>query len=228
MRGKIFGRDGEIAVHLTAPKLCDNAVLDMKHPIGIGGVILIVCDHNQGLAVPLHRQLEQIDDIFTVFAVEISGRFVGKNNRRLGCERPPNRHTLLLPAGKLRRKMMLAVREAQNVHQLINIRPVRLFVIKEERQHHVFFHIQLGNQVICLKNEPDIPPAKNRKLLFLHGVNIPVVNHDLPGGGEVQRAKHVEQRALTGAGRPDHRRELSLCNGKGSIFSASTFVSPTP
>lgn len=56
--------------------------------------------HHHG--APLMVQiLEQIQHPPFIFLIQIAGRFIGEDNRRLVHQRPGNTHPLLLAAGKL-------------------------------------------------------------------------------------------------------------------------------
>ncbi len=55
---------------------------------------------------------DQFKNQFSGAAVEIAGRLIGQQHLGLGNERPRQRHSLLLAAGKLARTMMRAILKA--------------------------------------------------------------------------------------------------------------------
>ena len=77
------------------------AVNDFDNALGIAGNIFFMGNQNNGavqVAVELGEQFHNFD---THLGIEVTGRLVGKNNRRIVDNGAGNRHTLLLAAGKL-------------------------------------------------------------------------------------------------------------------------------
>ena len=110
--------------------------------------------------------------------------------------------------------MLPALLQAQDAQKLLHIPSVRLPVIQQQREGDVLLYIQLRNQVEGLKDEPDVPAAEYRQLLFGHGKDLLPVNQHLPGGGVVQRAHHVQEGALPGTGFSYNRDEFPLAHGE--------------
>ena len=61
----------------------------------------IVRDHDDRLAELAVEPVEQVEDLLRRRAVEVAGRLVGDDDRRVGDQRPRDRDALLLPAGEL-------------------------------------------------------------------------------------------------------------------------------
>ena len=57
-------------------------------------------EHDRRAAPSVHVD-QQIDHLMAGAAVEIAGRFVGEQNRRVVRQRPRDRYALLLAAGEL-------------------------------------------------------------------------------------------------------------------------------
>ena len=66
-------------------------------------------NHQNGLLVPAGRLFEQGNHLACVLRIQITGRLVGQNKRRLGEQRTPDSDALLLPAGQLARQMVAAL-----------------------------------------------------------------------------------------------------------------------
>ena len=61
---------------------------------------------------------EQLHDLDAARGVEIAGRLVGEQHRRLGDDRAGDRHALHLPARELGRRVRLPAREADGGQRL--------------------------------------------------------------------------------------------------------------
>ena len=112
---------------------------------------------------------EQRDDRVARVLVEISGRFVGQDQGRLVHERAGHGHALAFSAGKLRRQMMRALRQADAPEQFL--RPgVRRGVEPADdaaREQHVGQRIEFGHEVKRLEYHADQARATCRREGFL-------------------------------------------------------------
>ena len=82
------------------------------HPVAEASQIEVVRhEHQGGAAIPLQGE-EQVDDRLAGGLVEIAGRLVRHQDRRVGHDGAGDRHALLLAAGKLRRDNAAAGRRA--------------------------------------------------------------------------------------------------------------------
>src|SRR5438874_13312751 len=87
------------------PAVLDNASVEqVDGAIGVLREPLVVRDHANGRAAGV-QFLEQIHYRFTVAGVEISGRLVREQNRRLARKRARDRHALLLTPRERARHM---------------------------------------------------------------------------------------------------------------------------
>jgi len=78
----------------------DLAVGQEQDPVGDGGRVGIVCHHHGGLAQPLDRPAQELEDLGPRLGVEIAGRFVSEDDRRLIDQRPSDSDALALSAGQ--------------------------------------------------------------------------------------------------------------------------------
>ena len=67
--------------------------------------VRVVRDHDDGLAVLAVERLEQAENFVAGFAVEIAGRFVAEQQRRIGDDGARDADALLLAAGERARIM---------------------------------------------------------------------------------------------------------------------------
>ncbi len=79
-----------------------------------------------------------------------------------------------------------------------------------QRHLDVFDHRQRGQQIVRLKDEADPRGADLGQLVVAHLRDVVVAEHEAAGGGPIEAAEQVEQRALAGAGRAHDRDVVAL------------------
>ena len=87
-----------------------------RAPGAIGGV-RIVRDHHDGLAVVAVERLQQIENLVAGLAIEIAGRLVAQQQRRVGDDGAGDADALLLAAGQLPRVVLRAIGEADDLQR---------------------------------------------------------------------------------------------------------------
>ena len=70
----------------------------------------------------------------------------------------------------------------------------------ERGDQYVLQHSALGQKIMCLKNEADLPIAHRRTLRFVEFADVLARQENLPSRGAIQGADDVQQRALARAG----------------------------
>ena len=94
-------------MRLGARKLLDDvAVGEEEDAVGDRRRAGVVSDHHRRLACFLDCQAKQFEDLTARLRVEVAGRLVREDDRRLGDERAGNRDALLLSAGELGRPVL--------------------------------------------------------------------------------------------------------------------------
>src|SRR6185295_4465399 len=91
--------------------LDDAAVEEVDRPLRVAGEARVVGDHADRRALVV-QLLEQVHDLLAVARVEVAGRLVGVQDRRLADDRAGDRNALLLAARELRRVVLHPVRHA--------------------------------------------------------------------------------------------------------------------
>ena len=74
-----------------------------------------------GLAVALVERREEVEDLAGRLAVEVAGRLVAEEERRVVDDRARDADALLLAAGELRRVVVGAVGEADELERRIDV-----------------------------------------------------------------------------------------------------------
>ena len=197
-----FHRHGLIAHHQTVAQR-DDAVR-MRGQRGV------VRHHHQRRAFPPVEFQQQFEHLLAGLAIQIAGRLIGQQNRRLRDERAGQRHALLLAAGKLHRIVVQAVRQADAREQFPRARGhFRTRARQFRRQQDILFRGQSRNQLERLKNETDLAPAHFRHAVFGKPGNIFAIEQNLAAGGVVEAREQAEQRALAASRRPHDGDELA-------------------
>src|SRR5678816_3211305 len=95
-----------------------HAIAERHHAGGIFGDIRLVRDEDDRDAALDVQPLEDVHHVNAGACIEVAGRLVGKQQRRLVDQRTCNRHALLLPARELIRMMAHAIPEADGLQRL--------------------------------------------------------------------------------------------------------------
>ena len=186
-------------------------------------------DHDDGLAVLAVQLLQQAEHLLGGLAVEVAGRLVADQQRRVGDDRAGDRDALLLAAGQLAGLVRGAIGQA---HQLQRDRgilaPLRgRQAGQQQRQLDVALRRQHRHQVVELEHEADGRGAPFRQCAAAELVDALAADADAAGGRRVEPADQVEQRRLAGAGRPHQRQEIAWPRSSRSMLcSTSIFCVP--
>ena len=143
-------------------------------------------------------------------AVEVAGRLVGEQQRRLGREGARQRDALLLAARELRRVVVSALAEADARRAVARAAVERLGAAGElERQEDVLERGQVGEQLERLEDEADAAAAQERQLVLGERLDRRAVDPHLALARPVEPGGEAEQRRLAASRRPEHGDELA-------------------
>ena len=84
---------------------------------GALGRVRIVRDHDDRLAVLAVERLQQVEDLVARLAIEVAGRLVAEQQRRVGDDGAGDADALLLAARELPRVVLRAVGEADHLQR---------------------------------------------------------------------------------------------------------------
>ena len=173
----------------------------------------IVRHHQDRLAELAIEPIEQRQYFLAGRAVEIAGRLVGDDQRRIGDQRTRDRHALLLSAGELvgidgRRDRR--DRPATSAMSTRSRRSRRDRFDEQQRQLDVLERGQHRHQVVELEDEADVrraPRARDRASDRRAMSTPPTLI--VPLDGLSMPAMRFSSVALAGAGRPHQRDEVA-------------------
>ena len=181
-----FLRVGAVGDDVTGAELDD--------PVGHARDLPIVGDDEHGLA-SVGLRLEQFEDLDAGTEIELSGRFVGEQDRIACRERACDRDPLLLAAGELVREVAHPVGEADLFEDARGD-----VVVATARdlgaELHVLQRGQTREEVETLEDEAHRFPPQAEPFLRDAAREIDPVEGDPALGGSVERADHIEQRGL--------------------------------
>ena len=86
-----------------ADLLHQRALFEMQRPPGPLGRVRVVRDHHDCLAVIAVQRLQQVEDFVARLAVQVAGRLVAQQQRRVGDDGPGDADPLFLSARELPR-----------------------------------------------------------------------------------------------------------------------------
>ena len=142
-------------------------------------------------------------------AVEIAGRLVGQDDRRIVGQRARQRHALLFAARQLRRIVMRAPGQADFLEQrAARVRGSATPAISIGTATFSYA-VSDGNQVEELKDEADLLAAQPRQRVLAEPRDVDAVDQHRSGGRRIEAGDEAEQRRLAAARRPDDGEELA-------------------
>ena len=159
---------------------------------------------------------EQAHDFFTGGAVEVAGRFVGEDHRRLHDRGAGDGDALALAAGKLVRAVAGAVAQTVVLERLVHADRALCGVDagQRHRQRDVFGGGEARHEVKALENEADALAAHACLFFRRQGRDVAPLQPVGAGVRTVEQAEQVEQRRFAGTGRPHHGDVFARINAQ--------------
>ncbi len=145
--------------------------------------------------------------------VEIGKRLVEEEELRLAHDRPPDRHSLPLAAGKLLRLAVEQVLQAEDLGGLLHPGVDLLFrdLPDLQAEAHVVPDVHVRVQGIALEHHGDVP------VLRRHVVDERVADVDLAGADGLEACDHPQRRRLAAARRTDEHGEFLVLDGDRQV-----------
>ena len=179
-----------------------------------GGVVRDEDERGAALAPEVD---EDVEDRGAGRAVEVSRRLVGEEERRAGSEGARERDPLLLAAGELRRVVVAALPEADGREEVRRALAGVGVARQLERQEDVLPGRHVGEELVRLEDEADLPPPEEREVVLGHGVDRSPVEEDLAARGAVEAGHEAEERRLAAARRAQDGGELARADAEVDV-----------
>ena len=187
--------------------------------------LLVVGDHDDGLAELLGSDLQESHHVQAGGGVQVAGGLIRQDDGGLGRQSPGDGHPLLLAAGEVVGQVLELCLQPQGLNDPFHIGFVRRVAVQLDGQDDVLIHVQHRHQVVVLEHKADLPPPEDGQFLIPHGREFFAVHRDGAAGGAVQPAQHVEQGGLAGAGGPTPPPPSPPPPRRSHIPSSRSFVS---
>ena len=192
------------------------AVEEADRALGISGDIGLVRDHGDGQAKLGVQPRQELHDLVRACGVEIAGRLVGDEQGRPGDDGARDRHALLLAAGELGRRVVLAADKAdlgQRFHREVMTLAGGDAAI-DQRQFDILHRGGARQEIVALEDEADIEIAQHGAAVAVETASIDA--HETVGSGRrcVEAADDVHRRRLARAGRTHDGDEFTAADGK--------------
>src|SRR6266404_914979 len=179
---------------------------------------LAVVRHHQNRRAAAVDAVEKLHDPDGGVGVEVAGRLVADEKRRVVDERARDRDALLLAAGKLVRRGAHLVREPHHREHLGHFLADRRIALALHLQGigNVLGGGAVGEQLEVLEHAADVP-AQHRDLRVLEPGEVAAADHDLPFARVELLEEQAHERGLARARGADDEDELALVDVKGDV-----------
>ena len=169
--------------------------------------------HYQDRRTPCIDLFQKFHDFSRSFGIQISRRLVCQQDIRAVDQRPRQRHSLLLTAGKLSWIGFILLCKA---HQRQHGRHIFLDLLcgghnNSLSKRHIFIDIPIFQKTEVLKDAPDLPPVFGDHP-FSHAGKIHTVHTDFSFRGLQLFQKQLNQCGLARPGVPDNKHKFSSFN----------------
>ncbi|MBS1185981.1 MAG: hypothetical protein H6R09_1582 [Proteobacteria bacterium] len=180
----------------TSPQCGDGAVI-------VGG------DHQRG--PHLMEVAEHGHDVCGVAGVEVAGGFVGQQQGRAADQRAGNAQALLLASRQADRIGFFTMQQPDLVDH--GTRAFQRIAALEagdiERQHHIFDHVAVEQQLVVLEHQADVA-TQIRHGKMREAADILTVDRHHTAGGAFDGGDELEQGALSGTGMPGEEHQFAF------------------
>ena len=197
-----------------------RTVLQHNLPIRQLRQLFIVRNDEEGLFEGVAEDEEKVVEFAGVLGVEVAGGLVGEDQLGVVHQGTGHRNTLLLPSRQLRGFVPYPISKFQKIKKFLRSFESFLTTFSgDERGHrHILQRRELGQQMVELIDETDMPVSELRQLVVGQTVEIHAVNDHLSPIRLVQRADDMQQRRFTGPGRTDNRHDFAVLYRQGDLF----------
>ena len=207
----------------------DVPVGELDDALGVGGDLVLVGDQDDRAAL-VGEALEDARGPPAWRRVEVPGRLVGEDHRRVGDQRPRDGDALLLAARELGGEVVHAAARptSASARMARRWRSARLTPGVGERQLDVGQRARARDEVEALEDEADLAVAQVGELVLVGAADVEAVEPVDAAGRHVQAAEDVHQRALAAA-RAAHDRDVLAATRSSQVIPlrACTAISPS-
>src|SRR3954454_24964266 len=207
-------RIGQLRFRLALVRLLDDAAVEEVYgAVGVAREARVVRDHADGRAAAV-QLAQELHHRLAVLRVEVAGRLVGEEDRRLARERARTRDALLLAAGELRGIVLHPVQHADALQRRLDA-PLplrRRELAKRQRQVDVLRDGEIADEVERLEDEADLAIADARAVGEIELLDRFAGELVAAGRRRVEQTEDREERRFAAAGRAGDRDVLAAAD----------------
>ena len=150
----------------------------------MGRQLRVVSDEDEGGLLAAVQAEQQVEDHLAIDGVEIAGGFVCHEDRRADHEGTRQGHALLFAAGELDGVVIAAIGETNEVEQFAGAAGADVFAATAQfvGKEDVLLGRQGGDQLVSLKNEPNLAAADHGQFILGEAGDVGTVEDDFYGG----------------------------------------------
>jgi hypothetical protein len=161
-------------------------------------------DQDGGLQI-LMQMANEVQDLGSSVAVEVTRGLIGKNDGRGTCQCTSDCHPLPLTSREFIRKVSDAMGELHRVQQLgctlVDFRARKPLQVK--RKGYIFQTGEGRQKIKELENKSNLLAAQASKVVIREPSHAFPIDADLAGCGPIQPTDQIEHRRFPGPGRPN-------------------------
>ena len=187
--------------------ICDCSILHGDNPIRHRRNRLVVCNNNDSNALFAAGILQQLQHCLTCIVIQRAGWFIAQQKLWIFGKGTGDRHTLLFPAGKLRREVRCSVCKP---HVCKHLPCIQRIAADLGCQLHIFQRCQVSDQIIKLEHKANIISAVVCQLLLSVRGNFFSIQQDLSLRQRIHSAKDIQDRCLASAAGSDDHAEFAF------------------
>src|SRR5450756_1811254 len=208
--GKLYAGDPAIRDLLVR---LDHPVAERDDAGAVFGDVALVCDEEHGNPAFLVQRLEHVHDLDGGPGVEVAGRLIGEEDRRVVDQGARDSDALLLAARQLVGEVVSALLESHQLERLhgppFPIRPLRRGAVIEKGQFDVLERRCSGEEVEPLEHEADLVVSDPGQIVFRQARHILAVEEVLSRRRPIETPENVHEGRLARARRPGDSEELA-------------------
>src|SRR5690625_32000 len=172
------------------------AVAQVHDALCHGRLRYVVGDDGRGRPQLFVHALERLEHDDARRRIERAGGLVAQQHRRAPCDGTGDGDALLLPARKLRREVIHAIVEPDDLKRLLRCHGLARYFGDDG---HVLAGGQAGDEVVELKDEADVVASVIRQSRFVGVGEVDVAVHDAAAAGRIEAAEDVEEGGFAAA-----------------------------
>jgi len=184
-------------------------------------------EHKRGPTLAVLRE-QQLDDLGAGCIIEVSGRLIRQQDRRVRCQRSRQRDALLLATGELRRIVAAPLGESDGGKLALRPRACGFHPRELQRHRDILGRRHCRNQMERLKDDPYIAAAEARQRILVERPQFFTGDDHLAPVGALEAGHDHEQRRFSGPGRSDQTDRLAASYMKVHILEDMDAAGASP